>query len=149
MGKTWFQRGGLGRGVKAEDVLFEVDAQRLNDLLAGIAPRLAHHTVRRPHLNGADLEQHGHGEVDARRNDAEQHGQRGQPPDDAAAAQHLPGELPLLFALPAGGVPQVRLGGAEPLGIPPRLGVPALGAALAGTDGAFRLLRGRCPARPF
>ena len=38
-----FQRSGLFGGVEAEDVLFRVDAQRLQDLSAGIAAHLLHH----------------------------------------------------------------------------------------------------------
>ena len=38
-----FQRSGLFGGVEAEDVLLRVDAQRLQDLGAGIAAHLLHH----------------------------------------------------------------------------------------------------------
>ena len=114
-GESFFQLLGFLARVKAEDVLFGVDAQRLQDLLAGVAARLGHlRAVRRLHLNGADLEQHGDREVNARRNDAEQQGKGGQTADDPAPPDGRAGQLPLLFALPAAGAAEVGLRGAHP-----------------------------------
>ena len=129
-GEDLFQRSGFGSGVKAEDVLFFLDAQRLQDLLAGVAARFAHHALRRPHLNGVDLEQHGDRQIDACRDDAEQHGQRGQALDGSAASEGLAGHLPFLFSFPAGRVPQVRLRRAEPLAAGRAPGVRILGPGL-------------------
>ena len=143
-GEDLFQRGGFGSGVKAEDVLFFLDTQRLQDLLAGVAARFAHHAVRRPHLNGVDLEQHGDRQIDACRDDAEQHGQRGQALDGSAASEGLAGHLPFLFSFPAGGVPQVRLRRAEPLAAGRAPGVRILRPGLP-IAGPLALRRARSP----
>ena len=74
-GTTFSSAAALLPGSKLKMFSSSMDTQRLQDLVAGITAGLLHHTVRRLHLNGADLEQHRHGEVDSRADDAEQHAQ--------------------------------------------------------------------------
>ena len=126
-GEHFFQRGGLAAGVKTEDILFQMDIQRLQDLVAGIAAGLLHHTVRCLHLNGADLEQHRHGEVDPRADDTEQHDKGREPPHEPAPPDGGPGQLPLFPALPPDGVTPSVL----PLHRPHPLAAAALGVLRA------------------
>ena len=96
-----FQFRFLGGGVKAENVLFGLHTQCLQDLAAGIAAHLLHHgAVRRLHLNGADLKQHGHGQV----NTGGDHGQQGhkghQPPQHPPPFQRGAGQAALLAFFP-------------------------------------------------
>ena len=115
-GEDFFQLLRFLRRVKAEDVLLRMDAQRLQDLLAGVAARFADlGAVGCLHLNGADLEQHGHGEIHARRNDAQQQGKGRQAAEDAAAADGRPGKPAAFFALPAAGAAEVCFGRPQPL----------------------------------
>ena len=77
------QHRGLFAGFKAEDVLFQLHAHPLQNAVCGVARDFGHLlAVRGLYLNGIDAEQHGHGQVDARANNAQQHGKGGQ------AAQH-------------------------------------------------------------
>ena len=93
------QHSGLFAGFKAEDVLFQLHAHLLQNAVCGVARDLGHLlAVRGLHLNGVDAEQHGHGQVDARANDAQQHSKGGQAAQHPAAAQGGAGHL-ALFAL--------------------------------------------------
>ncbi len=77
-GNWLFQRSGLGARLKAENVLFQSAhpfAAKSGCWNSRRDPR-SPLAVRGLHLNGIDAEQHGHGQVDARANDAQQHGQR-------------------------------------------------------------------------
>ena len=110
-----FQRSLLFSGIKAEDVFFQLHTQRLQNLAAGITRCFLHHgAVLGLHLDGADLEQHGHGQVNARRNDGQQRDHRHQTPEHPAALDGSPGHLALFALLPPDGVP-VLLGRAQAL----------------------------------
>ena len=85
----------------SENVLFGLHTQCLQDLAAGIAAHLLHHgVVRRLHLNGTDLKQHGHGQV----NTGGDHGQQGhkghQPPQHPPPFQRGAGQAALLAFFP-------------------------------------------------
>ena len=97
------QHSGLFAGLKAEDVLFQLHAHPLQNAVCGIARDLGHLlAVRGLHLNGIDAEQHGHGQVDTRTNDTQQHGKGGQAAQHPAAAQGSTGHLALFALFPPG-----------------------------------------------
>ena len=99
------QHSGLFAGFKAEDVLFQLHAHLLQNAVCGVARDLSHLlAVRGLHLNGVDTEQHGHGQVDACANDAQQHGKGGQAAQYPAAAQGSAGHLALFAHFPPGRV---------------------------------------------
>ena len=140
-----FQRRFLFAGVKAEDIFLRRYTQRLNDLAAGIAARLLHHgAVLRLHLNGANLEQHGHGQVDT----GGDHGQQGhkshQTPHHPPPFQRGAGQAAFLAFFPPHRVPDllllrraqalifVALAGGSVCRLP---GLLALGPALLGPAG--------------
>ena len=101
--KILLQHSGLFAGFKAEDVLLQLHAHLLQNAVCGIASDLGHLlAVRGLHLNGIDAEQHGHGQVDTRTNDAQQHGKGGQAAQHPAAAQGSAGHLALFALLPPG-----------------------------------------------
>ena len=97
------QHSGLFAGLKAEDVLLQLHAHLLQNAVCGIARDLGHLlAVRGLHLNGIDAEQHGHGQVDACANDAQQHGKGGQTAQHPAATQGSAGHLALFAHFPPG-----------------------------------------------
>ena len=97
------QHSGLFAGLKAENVLFQLHAHPLQNAVCGIARDLGHLlAVRGLHLNGIDAEQHGHGQVDACTNDAQQHGKGGQAAQHPAATQGSAGHLALFAHFPPG-----------------------------------------------
>ena len=97
------QHSGLFAGLKAENVLFQLHAHPLQNAVCGVARDLGHLlAVRGLHLNGADAEQHGHGQVDACANDAQQHGKGGQAAQYPTAAQGGAGHLALFALFPTG-----------------------------------------------
>ena len=97
------QHSGLFAGFKAEDVLLQLHAHLLQNAVCGIARDLGHLlAVRGLHLNGIDAEQHGHGQVDACANDAQQHGKGGQTAQHPAATQGSAGHLALFAHFPPG-----------------------------------------------
>ena len=105
-----FQRRLLFAGVKAEDIFLRRYTQRLNDLAAGIAARLLHHgAILRLPLNGADLEQHGHGQV----NTGGDHGQQGhkshQTPHHPPPFQRGAGQAAFLAFFPPHRIPDLLL----------------------------------------
>ena len=101
-GERLFQRRGLGGWVKAENVFFQLDPEGVQNFAAGVGAGLVQRSAgRRLHLDGVDLEQHGHGQIDAGGGHAEHQGYGGQPAQHPAAAQHLAGDFAPAAHFPA------------------------------------------------